>query len=40
MRNEPATVPIGVAAMAQVKGITEEEAMLQIRANFRTLFSR
>ena len=40
MRNEPATVPIGVAAMAAVKGITEEEAMKAIRENFRTLFAR
>ncbi len=40
MRNEPATVPIGVKAMAQVKGISEAEAMLAIRDNFRTLFGR
>lgn len=40
MRNEPATVPIGVATMAQVKGITEAEAMLAIRDNFRRLFGR
>lgn len=40
MRNEPATVPIGVAAMAQVKGIAEEEAMRAIRDNFRRLFGR
>lgn len=40
MRNEPATVPIGVATMAQVKGISEAEAMLAIRENFRRLFGR
>lgn len=40
MRNEPATVPIGVATMAQVKGISEAEAMMAIRENFRRLFGR
>lgn len=40
MRNEPMTVPIGVAAIASVKGITQEEAMLAIRENFRRLMSR
>ena len=39
MRNEPMTVPIGVAAMATVKGITQEEAMVAIRANFRRLMN-
>jgi TatD DNase family protein len=39
MRNEPMTVPIGVAVMAMVKGITEEEAMVVIRANFRRLMN-
>ena len=33
------TVPIGVAAMATVKGITQEEAMVAIRANFRRLMN-
>jgi Tat protein secretion system quality control protein TatD with DNase activity len=40
MRNEPATVPIGVAAIAREKGMGEEEAMLTIRENFRRLFGR
>jgi Tat protein secretion system quality control protein TatD with DNase activity len=40
VRNEPATVPIGVATMAQVKGISEAEAMMAIRDNFRQLFGR
>ncbi|KAM3572210.1 hypothetical protein VYU27_005791 [Nannochloropsis oceanica] len=40
MRNEPMTVPIGVAAIAAVKGITQEEAMMIIRANFRRLMNR
>ena len=40
MRNEPMTVPIGVAAIAAVKGITQEEGMMTIRANFRRLMNR
>jgi TatD DNase family protein len=37
-RNEPANVPRGVAAMAQVRGISPEEMAGQIRENFRRLF--
>jgi Tat protein secretion system quality control protein TatD with DNase activity len=38
-RNDPSTVPRGVAAIAAVKGCTTEEARETIRTNFRTLFS-
>jgi len=37
-RNEPATVPRGVAAIAEVKGISVEHAATSIRDNFRSLF--
>ena len=37
-RNEPATVPRGVAAIARVKGIAPEAAERQIRDNFRRAF--
>lgn len=40
VRNEPATVPLGVKAIAKVKGMTEEEAAGAIRENFRRLFGR
>ncbi|TFJ81016.1 hypothetical protein NSK_007659 [Nannochloropsis salina CCMP1776] len=40
VRNEPATVPIGVQAMAEVKGISLEEAMNSIRENFRRLMRK
>lgn len=40
VRNEPATVPLGVRAIAKVKGMTEEEAAGAIRENFRRLFGR
>lgn len=39
-RNDPSTVPRGVAAIARVKGISEEEARNAIRANFQRLFGR
>jgi len=39
-RNEPATVPAGVKAIAKVKGLTEEEVATAIRENFRSLFNR
>lgn len=38
MRNEPATVPEGVKAIAKVRGMTEEEVANAIRKNFETLF--
>eukprot|EP00640_Fibrocapsa_japonica_P003744 CAMPEP_0113935426 /NCGR_PEP_ID=MMETSP1339-20121228/2575_1 /TAXON_ID=94617 /ORGANISM="Fibrocapsa japonica" /LENGTH=295 /DNA_ID=CAMNT_0000937573 /DNA_START=167 /DNA_END=1054 /DNA_ORIENTATION=+ /assembly_acc=CAM_ASM_000762 len=38
-RNEPATVPRGVAAIAKVKGVSTEEAATAIRENFKTLFN-
>lgn len=37
-RNDPTTVIRGVAAIAEVKGISAEEAKLMIRANFKKLF--
>jgi Tat protein secretion system quality control protein TatD with DNase activity len=37
-RNDPSTVPRGVAAIAEVKKMSTEEAQQAIRANFRTLF--
>jgi TatD DNase family protein len=37
-RNDPTTVVRGVAAIAEVKGISPEEAKLIIRANFEKLF--
>lgn len=40
VRNEPATVPLGVAAIAKVKGLSEEDAAAAIRQNFQTLFKR
>jgi Tat protein secretion system quality control protein TatD with DNase activity len=40
MRNEPATVPVGVRAIAKVKGLSEEETMAAIRGNFQRLFLR
>jgi TatD DNase family protein len=40
VRNEPNTVPIGVKVIAEVKGITEMEAMMAIRTNFRRLMDR
>jgi TatD DNase family protein len=39
MRNDPTTVIRGVAAIADVKGISIDEARDSIRNNFRTLFS-
>jgi len=38
-RNEPATVPRGVAAIAEVKEISVEEAAAAIRENFNKLFN-
>eukprot|EP00639_Heterosigma_akashiwo_P018015 CAMPEP_0206398964 /NCGR_PEP_ID=MMETSP0294-20121207/24502_1 /ASSEMBLY_ACC=CAM_ASM_000327 /TAXON_ID=39354 /ORGANISM="Heterosigma akashiwo, Strain CCMP2393" /LENGTH=281 /DNA_ID=CAMNT_0053854603 /DNA_START=144 /DNA_END=989 /DNA_ORIENTATION=+ len=38
-RNEPATVPRGVAAIAEVKGLGVEETTAQIRDNFKRLFN-
>lgn len=38
VRNDPTTVPRGVAAISIVKKISEEEAKLQIRKNFNKLF--
>ena len=38
VRNEPANVPRGVAAMAKARGIPEEEMAMAIRENFRRLF--
>jgi TatD DNase family protein len=40
VRNEPNTVPIGIKVIAEVKGITEMEAMMAIRTNFRRLMDR
>ena len=40
MRNEPANVPIGVAAMAAARGIATDEMAVAIRGNFRRLFGR
>lgn len=37
-RNEPANVPVGVAAMAEARGITTEEMADAIRENCRRLF--
>eukprot|EP01035_Chromulina_nebulosa_P020214 gene20214-26243_t len=39
VRNDPTTVPRGVAAIAKVKNITENEMKIQIRNNFKTLFN-
>ncbi|MEZ6016245.1 MAG: TatD family hydrolase [Planctomycetota bacterium] len=38
--NEPANVPLGVAAMARARGIPEPEMAAAIRANFTRLFGR
>ena len=37
-RNDPSTVPRGVAAIAKAKNISVEECSLAIRQNFHTLF--
>jgi TatD DNase family protein len=37
-RNEPANVPVGVAAMAEARGIDAAAMRVAIRANFRSLF--
>ena len=37
-RNEPANVPIGVAAIAKARGLTTIETKTAIRQNFQTLF--
>jgi Tat protein secretion system quality control protein TatD with DNase activity len=37
-RNDPSFVPRGVAAIASIKEIDENDAKLQIRDNFRKLF--
>lgn len=37
-RNEPANVPIGVAAMAKARGITTEDMAAAIAQNYQTLF--
>uniref|UniRef100_A0A7S1U5L7 TatD related DNase n=1 Tax=Phaeomonas parva TaxID=124430 RepID=A0A7S1U5L7_9STRA len=37
-RNEPATVPRAVAKIAEVRGVSVEEAAAQIQRNFRTVF--
>jgi Tat protein secretion system quality control protein TatD with DNase activity len=37
-RNDPSTVVRGVAAIAEVKGVSVQEAKQAIRDNFRTLF--
>lgn len=39
-RNEPANVPIGVAAMAKARGIEAEAMAEAVRENFRRLFGR
>ncbi len=39
-RNEPANIPRGVAAMARLKGVEEEQMRADIRDNFRRLFRR
>ncbi len=39
MRNDPSTVVRGVAAIAQVKGLPEDEMRRIIRTNFNTLFN-
>lgn len=39
VRNDPSTVPRGVAAIAKVKKVPEDVMRRQIRDNFRTLFS-
>jgi TatD DNase family protein len=37
-RNEPANVPIGVAKMAEIRGLSSEAMAAQLAANFETLF--
>ena len=38
-RNDPRTVIRGVAAIAKIKNISENEMKFQIRSNFNTLFN-
>ena len=38
-RNDPSTIPRGVAAIAAVKRMTADEANAKIRNNFKTLFN-
>ena len=39
MRNDPSTIPRGVAAIAKVKKISVDEVALTVRENFRCLFN-
>lgn len=39
-RNEPANVPVGVAAMAKARGLEPEAMAAAVRENFRRLFGR
>jgi TatD DNase family protein len=36
--NEPANVPLGVAKMAELRGLTADDMAAQLRSNFETLF--
>ena len=40
MRNDPRTIPRGVAAIALSKGLTVEETRHAIRHNFKRLFNQ